>query len=108
MEYEKLEEYISKARLDRYLVSCGNSKDRAKKLYEANIMVAQSFYPILNLFEIFLRNSINEKLATHFNDDAWIINEKAGFMNDVSLAPKYWVKNQVVNAERNTRGTIIC
>lgn len=106
MQYVKLEEYISKPRLDRYLVSCGNSKDRAKKLYEANIMVAQAFYPILNLFETFLRNSINEKLAVHFGDAAWIITEKIGFMANVSLAPKYWLQNQVVNAERNTRGTI--
>jgi hypothetical protein len=58
------------------------------------------------LLETFLRNSINDKLAIHFNDTAWIINQKNGFMNDSSLAPKYWLKNQVINAENNTRGTI--
>jgi len=106
MDYQKLEDFVSKPRLDRYLVSCGNSKDRAKALYEANIRVAQAFYPILNLFETFLRNSINEKLGTHFGDAAWIITQKHGFMNHHSLAPKHWLKNQVETAERNTRGTI--
>jgi hypothetical protein len=106
MTYEQLEEFVSKPRLDRYLVSCGNSKDRAKRLYEANIMLCQAFYPVLNLLETFLRNSINDKLTAYFADGAWIINQKAGFMNDASLTPNYWLKNQVIIAENNTRGTI--
>lgn len=106
MDYQKLEEFISKPRLDRYLLSCSNSKERAVKLYEANLTISQAFYPIMNLFETFLRNSINDKLTIHFSDDAWIITQKIGFMNDISLAPKYWIKNQIFNAERNTRGTI--
>jgi hypothetical protein len=106
MDYNKLELFVSKPRLDRYLIACGNSRDRAQKLYEANITVAQAFYPILNLFETFLRNFISEKLTTYFGDEAWIINEKSGFMDDISLAPKYYLKNQVLSAERNTRGTI--
>jgi hypothetical protein len=106
MEYGKLEEFVSKPRLDRYLVTCANSKERAIKLYEANLLVAQAFYPIMNLFETFLRNSINDKLTIYFNDAAWIINQKNIFMSDASLAPKYWLKKQVQNAENNTRGTI--
>ena len=104
MDYEKLEEYISKPRLDRYLVSCGYSKDRAVKLYEANIMVAQAFYPVLNLFETFLRNSINDKLTIHFGDEAWIINQKTKFMSHATLAPKFGMRKQVIKAETNIRG----
>lgn len=106
MDYIKLEHFGSKPRLDRYLVGCANSKERAKKLYEANIFLCQAFYPILNLLETFLRNSINDKLTNYFNNDAWIINEKNGFMNHSSLAPKFFLKNQVINAEKITRGTI--
>lgn len=106
MKYEQLEKYVSKARLDRYLVSCGNSKERAQKLYEANILLSQAFYPILNLLETFLRNSINDNLSAFYKDDAWIINQKSGFMSDASLAPYYGLKTQVINAEKNTRGTI--
>lgn len=106
MDYQKLEDFTSKPRLDRYLVSCGNSKDRAKKLYVANIMVAQAFYPILNLFETFLRNSINNRLTNYFSDDAWIITQKNGFMSDNTLAPKFGMRKQVIKAETNIRGTI--
>lgn len=106
MKYEKLEEFVSKPKLDRFLLSCSNSKERAKNLYGANLIVSQAFYPILNLFETFLRNSINDKLANYFNDTSWIINQKNGFMNHSTLATKYFLKNQVINAERNTRGTI--
>ena len=106
MDYLKLEQFVSRPRLDRYRVSCANSQDKAIKLYAANLRVSQAFYPIMNLLETFLRNSINDKLSIHFADTAWIINQKAGFMNDPSLAPKYWIKNQVIHAETNTRGTI--
>jgi len=106
MDYQKLVDYVSKPRLDRYLLSCGNSKERAKKLYEANIMVAKAFYPILNLFETFLRNAINDKLSAHFGDPAWIITQKTGLMSDPSLAPKFGMRKQVIKAETNTRGTI--
>ncbi len=106
MDYQKLEQYVSQPRLARFLVSCANSQEKAIKLYEANLYVSQAFYPIMNLLEIFLRNSINDNLTTHFVDSAWIINQKTGFMNDASLGNKYWMKDQVMNAERNTRGTI--
>jgi hypothetical protein len=106
MDYKKLEQFVSKPRLERFLVSCENSPDRAKNLYEANLIVSQAFYPIFNLLETFLRNAINDKLAIHFADTAWIINQKTKFMNDASLAPKFWLKLQIINAENNTRGTI--
>ncbi|HEY1048005.1 MAG TPA: hypothetical protein VGF79_16305 [Bacteroidia bacterium] len=106
MEYIKLEQYTSKPRLDRFLISCNNSRERALKLYEANLKISQAFYPIINLFEIFLRNTMNDKLSFHFSDQAWIINQKNGFMNDSSLGPIFWLKVQVKKAEENARGTI--
>jgi hypothetical protein len=64
MKFEELERYVSKQRLDRYLISCKEDKSRAQKLYEANILLCQAFYPVLNLFETFLRNSVNDNLVT--------------------------------------------
>ena len=106
MDYAKLEQFISQPRLDRFLVSCANSQERALKLYAANLIVSQAFYPVMNLLETFLRNTINAKLAIHFNDAAWIINQKAGFMNHPSLSPNYWIQEQIKKAEKSTRGTI--
>ena len=104
MEYNKLEYYLSQPRLNRFLLASGNSKTKAQKLYRANLRVAQSFYPILNLFEIFLRNICNYQVSEHFANSNWIITEKYGFMNDHSLnASRFFLKNSVLNAERTIR-----
>jgi len=106
MDYAKLEQFVSKPRLERYLISCANSHERATELYSANVIISQAFYPIMNLLETFLRNLINDKLAAHFSDTAWIITQKQGFMNNASLGPDFWLKKQVLKAESNVRGTI--
>lgn len=104
MQYNKLEYYLSQPRLNRFLLASGNSKIKAQKLYRANLRVAQSFYPILNLFEIFLRNICNYQVSSHFANPNWIITEKNGFMSDTSLtASRFFLKNSVVNAERTIK-----
>ncbi|MEP7265846.1 MAG: hypothetical protein ABI772_15180 [Bacteroidota bacterium] len=60
----------------------------------------------MNLLETFLRNCINENLAFYYSDTAWVINQKNGFMNHTTLGPKFWIKEQIIKAEANTRGTI--
>ena len=103
LEYNKLEYFLSKPRLDRFLVACGNSKSKAQKLYRINLRVAQAFYPVLNLFEIFLRNATNETIAVYFSDADWIINQKSGFMSDRSLAPgRYYLRNAVDKEPKRT------
>jgi hypothetical protein len=106
MDYAKLERFVSKPRLDRFLLSCANSQVRTIQLYGANLQVSQAFHPVLNLFETFLRNRINEKFVVHFGDPAWIINQKAGFMSHPSLGPEFWLRKQVIAAEGRIRGTI--
>jgi hypothetical protein len=110
MNYEKLEYYVSQPRLNRFLTACGNSKSKAQKLYRANMKVSQSFYPVLNLFEVFFRNTCHYQVSAHFANPNWIIAEKSGFMSDASLsASNFYLKNAVINAERNIRrksGTI--
>lgn len=77
--------YLSRPRYNRYLVATANDNERAKKLYTANIRLAQSFHPILSQFEVVLRNSLNLKLSPYFGDIDWIINQKSGFMRHHSL-----------------------
>jgi hypothetical protein len=101
LQYSKLELYISKPRLDRYLIACGGCQNKTQELYQANLKIAESFYSVLNLFEIFLRNRINIELSNHFKNPNWIIKEKNGFMDNASLTPsKFFLKNQVITAER--------
>ena len=104
MKYQDLEYLVAQPRLNRYLIGCGNSKSKAQKLYKANLRIAQSFYPILNLFEVILRNTIHYELTTHFKNSNWIIREKKGFMNHRSLGKsKFYLKNQVQTAERKVK-----
>lgn len=110
MNYNKLEYFLSQPRLKRFLRSTGNSKSKAQQLYRINLRVSQAFYPILNLFEIFLRNSINNQVTSYFANPNWILNEKTGFMNDNSLRPsRFYLKNSVQKAEntiRRKKGTV--
>ena len=110
MKYEKLEHFVSLSRLDRFLTASDGSKTKAQELYKANLKVAESFYPILHLFEIFLRNTINYKLTEHFSNPDWIVTEKNGFMNNPNLKlSKYFLKKQIINAETRVKrrgGTI--
>jgi len=104
MEYRKLEYYLSQPRLNRFLVATGNSKSKAQKLYRINLRVAQSFYPVLNLFEIFFRNIVNYQVSSYFANPNWIITEKNGFMNDPSLSlSRFFLKNSIIKAERTIR-----
>lgn len=64
-------------------------------------------YPRLHLFEIFLRNAINEKLCDHFNDPDWIVTQTgpSGFMSDNSLGgarhgKPFYLRSEVNSAIR--------
>lgn len=104
MEYSKLEYYLSQPRLRRFLHATGNSQTKAQKLYRVNLRVSQAFYPVLNLFEIFLRNTINYHVSSYFSNPNWIVSEKTGFMSDTTLAPsRYFLKKNIQKAERTIR-----
>lgn len=110
MDYNKLEYFLSQPRLGRFLIATDNSKSKAQKLYRINLRASQAFYPVLNLFEIFIRNIFNYQISSYFANPNWIITERTGFMNDPSLASsRYYLKNSVTKAERTIRrkgGTI--
>jgi hypothetical protein len=104
MNYDKLEYYISQPRLNRFLTANGNEKLKAQELYHANLKVAQAFYPILSLFEVFFRNMCHYRISAYLNNPNWIITEKNGFMSDQSLQPsEYYLKREVSNAEKRIR-----
>ncbi|WP_129583022.1 hypothetical protein [Flavobacterium cyanobacteriorum] len=91
---------MSEPRLNRFLIACENSEIKAKELYKINLEVSKSFYPILNLFEIFIRNSFNYCVSDYFDNYDWIISEKDGFMSSPTLKPsKFFMKRCVIMAE---------
>jgi len=89
MKFRDFRQYFSAARVNRYLLATGYSTGKAVKLYKANLKTSQAFHPLLGVFEVILRNRLNDLLTSHFNDPDWIINQKTGFMSDPSLRFTY-------------------
>lgn len=73
----QLESFASVPRFSRYVAVCGSTND-ATSLYQVNLRVSMAFYPLLSLFETFLRNKIDEELSTFLGDPDWIITQRGG------------------------------
>jgi len=100
MRNELRNKYLSIPRHNRYLNATGNDKHRARRLYNANIRLAQATHPILTQFEVVLRNSLNLQLSGYFIDTDWIINQKNGFMRNNSLRnSKFFLRRSVQKTE---------
>ena len=68
--FESIEKSISPERLAVYKSDgAGNETVVARYIY--NIELCKSFYPLINIFEVTLRNSIDKALATFFNMPDW-------------------------------------
>jgi hypothetical protein len=72
---ESLKNTISVKRLDKYLGSVDGDLDKALKLYEENMRLAEAFYTPLQCLEVCLRNGLNSRLCATFSDD-WMTNGK--------------------------------
>jgi hypothetical protein len=115
MKFNDFRQYFSAARVNRYLLAADNNKSRAVKLYKANLKTSQAFHPLLGIFEVVLRNRLNDILAAHFADPDWIINQKTGFMSDPSLRFTYkrtgkqktndYLKREINKAEKRLQKT---
>ncbi len=100
MRQQKLIEYISVARFERYRKATKNNIKRAEKLYKANLKLAQAFHPLLGILEVTLRNTLNNNLCVFLKDDDWILNQQ-NFMNpylkgEVQKAQNRLKKNNAV------------
>ncbi len=92
MKYSEYEKAFSPARLNKYLVACGGNSAKALTLYRHNVKLCQKFYGILNIFEVVLRNAINNHYKEVFNDNDWVEHQlQAGGM--IENAPQ---KNEVL------------
>jgi hypothetical protein len=76
MKLTVIQKLISIARYDRYLIAVGKDSKKAIRLYKANLRVAKAFHPVLGIFEVILRNHLDEELKRHFKDADWAINKK--------------------------------
>lgn len=73
-------------------------------MYRANVRIGQAFYPVLNHFEVFLRNALHHEISDYFSDPDWLRTEKDGFISDPSLAKgNYFLYDSVEKAEKKAR-----
>jgi len=68
MRYSEFENILSKARMSRYLSSCGGNSRKAMTLYRLNLRLSQGLLTIISCFEVALRNSINLHCLTMGSD----------------------------------------
>jgi len=81
MKYEKYEIALSAPRIGKYRTACKGDKNKALILYRYNIKLCQKFYGVLGVFEVVLRNAVNEHFKTQLHDNDWLITQaQRGFL----------------------------
>jgi hypothetical protein len=74
MDRKTIERIFSPDRLAPYLRKHDNNFDKAIEHYKANIEVSETFYPLLAILEVGLRNQMDYQLKRKFNTDSWFDN----------------------------------
>lgn len=69
-----LNRIISNDRIQPYLNRHNYMLNKAIRHYQSNILISESFYPLLALLEVGLRNSMDYQLTKLFNDRNWYEN----------------------------------
>lgn len=69
MDFKTSQKLYSEARMGKYLKACAGSQFRTMQLYRYNLRLCQRFYGVLNIFEVILRNAVNEHYMA-FNIDS--------------------------------------
>ena len=71
MDYEQFEALLSRPRLQRYLDAV-QDKEKALLLYAYNIQLSQQLFAVISMFEVILRNKINQCIQKHSNINNWL------------------------------------
>lgn len=77
MDFQTSQKLYSIARIGKYERACAGDRRKTMQLYRYNLRLCQRFYGVLNLFEVILRNAINEHYLAYFGDPDWIVNQAA-------------------------------
>jgi hypothetical protein len=102
MNYNVFEVALSKPRLDRYLIACSGNQRKAIRLYRLNIKLSQSFFALIGIFEVILRNSIDNHYKSELGDPEWLLNATTPtgmFSNPVFTRGKFETKRKITTAK---------
>ncbi len=73
MDRLEFEKSFSKERMGRYF-NQWNDDEKALLHYQWNIRLSESFYPVLSVYEVALRNSLDRELTRMFGTNEWYNN----------------------------------
>ncbi len=90
---------ISKERLQPYINHHSGNLERAIAHYKANILISESFYPLISILEVGLRNSIDNQFVRRFNDGKWFEN-----IEFIRIVSKYQI-DRVAEARTNIQSS---
>ena len=90
-----IDRIISNDRLEPYLNRHKANIDKAILHYKSNILISESFYPLLAILEVGLRNSIDYQLSKRFNDRRWYEN-----MEFIRIASRFQI-DRISDARSN-------
>lgn len=71
MDKAYLQKVFSNERMAKYYAKYAGNEEKALLHYRQNILVSEAFYPLLSVFEVALRNSLNRELCEFFGTDEW-------------------------------------
>ena len=72
--FQEAKTLFSPARMQKYLRACDGDEEKAMQLYRCNACLSQAFFGVVSLFEVVLRNAINEHYLGTLGGD-WIIKQ---------------------------------
>lgn len=75
MDYKTSLELFSVPRMRKYATACAGNKQKTMQLYRYNLRLCQKFYGVLNIFEVVLRNAVNNHYIAYYSDLDWIVNQ---------------------------------
>lgn len=106
MDRHYYEKVFSTERMQKYFQRFPADEHRAIELYKANIAVSEAFYPILAVFEVALRNSLNRELKEFFGSEDWYLRVDGypglkDLRNEINLAKKHITKrNETITGSK--------
>lgn len=90
---------FSNERMAKYFNKYTGNEDKAITHYQQNILLSEAFYPLLTVFEVALRNSLNRELSGYFETEEWYkkISSTQGLSDlngSITLARKHIFKRE--------------
>ncbi|MFB9865651.1 Abi family protein [Rufibacter immobilis] len=76
MTFQEIERLLSSHRMAKYLIACNTDQDKALELYRANLRLSYELFAVTSMFEVVLRNKIDQHYKTKFlastGSDQWL------------------------------------